>query len=162
MPRVASGEVIAHAGAMIRAATRHDFAEWRRMRAALWPECPSDMHDVEMAEQVSSGEFAVFVHQRTSGKLGGFVELSIRNRVDGTMSPRVGYVEGWYVDPDLRGKGVGRALIARAEAWAREMGFAELASDAELDNDASIRAHKALGFRQTFRLVHFVKSLEKS
>jgi aminoglycoside 6'-N-acetyltransferase I len=78
------------------------------------------------------------------------------------MSPRVGYVEGWYVDPDLRGKGVGRTLVSRAEIWAREMGFTELASDAELRNDGSIRAHHALGFHETFRLVHFVKPLGKT
>ena len=147
---------------LIRAATRDDFAEWRRMRAALWPDCPADMHDLEMAEQLSSTDFAVFVHPRSDGKLGGFIELSVRSRVDGTMSPRVGYVEGWYADPDLRGKGVGRALIHRAETWAREKGFTELASDAELQNDDSIRAHHALGFRETFRLVHFVKSLGKT
>ena len=73
--------------------------------------------------------------------------------------PALGNVEGWYVEPDLRGKGIGRALIARAEAWAKQMGFTELASDAELENEESIRAHGALGFRETFRLVHFVKSL---
>ena len=112
-----------------------------------------------MAEQISRSEFAVFVYEHSYGKLGGFIELSVRNRVDGTMSPRVGYVEGWYVDADVRGKGIGRALIARAEAWAKEMGFTELASDAELENEDSIRAHGALGFRETFRLVHFVKSL---
>ena len=39
------------------------------------------------------------------------------------------------------------------------MGFTELAIDAELENDACIRAHVALGFRESFRLVHFVKSL---
>lgn len=129
------------------------------MRAALWPDCPSEMHDVEMAEQISNDEFAVLVYERSSGRLGGFVELSVRKRVDGTMSPRVGYVEGWYVDPDLRGAGVGRALIAEAETWAKQMGFTELASDAGLGNEQSIRAHGALGFRETFRLVHFVKLL---
>jgi aminoglycoside 6'-N-acetyltransferase I len=144
---------------MIRAVTRDDFAEWRRMRATLWPDCPLEMHDLEMAGQISSSEFAVFVYEHSYGKPGGFIELSVRNRVDGTMSPRVGYVEGWYVDPDLRGKGIGGALIARAEAWAKEMGFTELASEAELENEESIRAHGALGFRETFRLVHFVKSL---
>lgn len=118
------------------------------------------MHEVEMAEQFSSDEFAVFVYERGHGRLGGFVELSIRHRVDGTTSPRVGYVEAWHVDPDLRGKGIGRALIARAEAWAKQMGFTELASDAKIQNERSIRAHGALGFRETFRLVHFVKPLK--
>ena len=144
---------------MIRAVTRNDFDEWLRMRGTLWPDCPPDMHDLEMAEQIGSSEFAVFVHERGHGALGGFIELSVRHRVDGTMSPRVGYVEGWYVDSDLRGKGIGRALIGKAEMWARRMGFTELASDAELENEDSIRAHGALGFRETFRLVHFVKSL---
>ncbi len=144
---------------MIRAVTRDDLAEWRRMRGTLWPDCPPEMHDLEMAEQIGSSEFVVFVHERSHGKLGGFIEVSVRHRVDGTMSPRVGYVEGWYVDPDLRGKGVGRTLVAQAEAWAKQMGFTELASDAELENEDSIRAHGALGFRETFRLVHFVKSL---
>ena len=144
---------------MIRAVTRNDFVEWRRMRGTLWPDCPPEMHDLEMAEQIGSSEFAVFVHERGGDKLGGFIELSVRHRVDGTMSPRVGYVEGWFVDPDLRGQGIGRALITRGEAWAKQMDFTELASDAELENENSIRAHGALGFRETFRLVHFVKSL---
>ena len=101
---------------MIRPVTRSDFGEWRRMRAALWPDCSPGMHNLEMAEQISSEEFAVFVYERSEGKLGGFIELSIRDRVDGAMSPRVGYVEGWYVDADLRGQGVGRVLIDKAEA----------------------------------------------
>lgn len=128
------------------------------MRAALWPDCSAEMHRCEMTEISTSGA-AVFVVTRSGGGLGGFIELSIRDRVDGSLSPRVAYVEGWYVDPDLRGQGIGRALIAQAEAWARSNNFAELASDAELDNESSIRAHAALGFRETFRLVHFLKPL---
>ena len=150
---------MAHSYAMIRSVTRDDFAEWRRMRGVLWPDCLPEMHDLEMAEQIGNDEFSVFVHERGHGKLGGFIELSVRQRVDGTMSPRVVYVEGWYVDADLRGQGIGRALVARAEAWAKQLGFTELASDAELENGDSIHAHGALGFRETFRLVHFVKSL---
>jgi aminoglycoside 6'-N-acetyltransferase I len=75
------------------------------------------------------------------------------------LSSRVAYVEGWFVEEDLRGKGAGRSLIANAEEWARENGFEEIASDAEIENEGSIRAHAALGFRETFRLVHFVKRL---
>ena len=128
------------------------------MRAALWPDCPAEMHDLEMREQTEGSHPLVFVFARSNG-LGGFIEVSVRDRVDGSSSPRVGYVEGWYVDPDLRGQGIGRQLIRQAEDWARSHGLTELASDAEFLNDDSIRAHHALGFRETFRLVHFVKSL---
>jgi aminoglycoside 6'-N-acetyltransferase I len=143
---------------VIRPLQEGDHPEWLRMRAALWPECSAEMHRCEMAEIPASGG-ATFVVARVGGGLGGFIELSIRDRVDGSLSPRVAYLEGWYVDPDLRGQGLGRALIAQAEAWARSNRLAELASDAELDHESSIRAHAALGFRETFRLVHFLKPL---
>jgi aminoglycoside 6'-N-acetyltransferase I len=132
-------------------------AEWLRMRRALWPDCSEEMHELEMAERHSGCDATVFVFKRANGGLGGFVEMSIRDRVDGSMSERVGYVEGWFVDADLRGSGIGRQLIAAAERWAVERGLTELASDAELENEASIRAHEALGFHVTFRLVHFLK-----
>ena len=147
---------------MISHANESDFSEWLRMRRALWPDCAEEMHAFEMKAQVSAGdgdEGVTFVFKRPEGGLGGFVEVAIRDRVDGSMSGRVGYIEGWYVDADLRGQGVGAQLIARAEEWARSQGLTEIASDAEIENTGSIQAHHALGFRETFRLVHFLKPL---
>ena len=129
------------------------------MRKALWPNCSDEMHSIEMKEQSGSPDATVFVIDRGNGKLGGFVEVSIRDRVDGSTSGRVGYLEGWYVDPDLRGQGFGKELVAAAERWSANKGMTEIASDAELDNAESIKAHKALGFKETFRLVHFLKKI---
>jgi aminoglycoside 6'-N-acetyltransferase I len=146
----------------IRQISASDHAEWLRMRRALWPDCSEAMHALEMNEYAQRTETnAVFVFEREGGTLGGFIELSIRDRVDGSYSERVGYVEGWYVDPDLRGRGVGRQLIAQAEQWTIGCGLTELASDAEIENEQSIRAHRSLGFRETFRLVHFLKQLKR-
>src|SRR6185437_2230608 len=78
---------------------------------------------------------------------------------DGCSSAPVPYVEGWYVREDLRRTGVGRALIAAVERWARSAGFTEIGSDAQLDNTVSLRAHRRLGFRPTERLQFFCKSL---
>lgn len=128
------------------------------MRTALWPDCTEEMHRLEMAA-LRGGKGMTFVYRRANGRLGGFIELSVRKRVDGSMEPRVGYVEGWYVDEDLRGQGLGRELMAKAEEWAREKGLRELASDAEIENEGSIEAHRQLGFSETFRLVHFLKKL---
>ena len=146
----------------IRPVNNSDDAEWSRMRHALWPDCSEQMHALEIREYARRGEpsSAVFVFEREEGHgLGAFIELSIRDRVDGSYSERVGYVEGWYVDPDLRGHGIGRQLIEKAEQWTVSCGLTELASDVELENEGSISAHHALGFRETFRLVHFIKRL---
>jgi aminoglycoside 6'-N-acetyltransferase I len=140
----------------IRPVQPDDHAAWLQMRRALWPDCADEMHALEMDEQQGEAA-AVLVVDTGSPILGGFVELSVRDRVDGALSERVGYVEGWYVAPELRGQGVGRRLIEAAERWTVAQGLTELASDVELDNEGSLRAHEALGFAETFRVVQFLK-----
>jgi aminoglycoside 6'-N-acetyltransferase I len=46
-----------------------------------------------------------------------------------------------------------------AERWARDRGYADLASDALLENSLSHAAHEALGFDIVERIVVFRKSL---
>lgn len=139
-----------------------DHAEWLRLRRDLWPAVSAAMHRVEMREQSARRrDRAVLVLAAGAGRLAGFVELSVRPRVDGSLSPQVGFVEGWYVEPAFRGRGWGRRLVAAAEAWTAARGLTELASDAELANTGSIAAHRALGFRETFRLVHFLKKVRR-
>ena len=62
----------------------------------------------------------------------------------------------------MRRSGVGRALVAAAEVWASAHGFREMASDALLDNDASHRAHRAIGFSEVERHVVFRRELAPS
>lgn len=79
--------------------------------------------------------------------------------VNGCDGSPVGFVEGLYVDPGHRRRGVAIALIAAVERWAGGRGLAELASDAEIDNRASHALHRAAGFAETERVVYFSKSL---
>jgi len=90
----------------------------------------------------------------------GFIELAVRSFSDGCESMPVPHVEGWYVEPFARGRGIGRALMQAAEDWARDRGFTELASDTEPWNERSIAAHARCGFRETERLVKFCKTLD--
>ena len=90
----------------------------------------------------------------------GFAEVLIRSdHVEGTRKSPVPYLEGWYVEPGFRGKGVGKALIKTAEELSLEKDVKEIASDAEVENQSSIEIHKRIGFREVGRSVHFVKSL---
>jgi aminoglycoside 6'-N-acetyltransferase I len=153
---------------LVRKAEPQDREEWLRMRAALWPDCSPDRHLAEIAAFSVAGPRkdppgrvpeAAFVAVRSDGGLGGLLEASIRPLADGCDTRPVGYIEGWYVDPDLRRRGIGRRLAQAAEDWARSHGCQEMASDCTLDNDLSLRAHLALGYEETERLVHFRKAL---
>jgi len=143
----------------IRCATEADKSEWLRMRQALWPDHSAEVFILQSEEILSDTMQPVFVVERPDGKLGGFLEAGTRKYADGCDTSPVGYIEGWYVDEDLRGQGIGRALMKAAEEWARSQGLIEMASDTWLENEVSIQAHKKLGYEEMERLVHFAKKL---
>jgi aminoglycoside 6'-N-acetyltransferase I len=146
----------------VRRVNSADDAEWLRMRDALWPGLAATHHRREMVGYLGDEvTHAVFVLDRGEGRLGGFLEASTRAAADGCETSPVGYIEGWYIDPDLRQSGWGGALMAAAEDWARACGYAEMASDCVIENVVSFRAHTALGYRETERLVHFRKPLTR-
>ena len=101
----------------------------------------------------------VFVWEDTSGSLAGFASASIRPWVEGSTIEPCPHVEGWYVKPELRQQGIGKALIEAVEDWSRQQGFAELTSDVEISNYDSLNAHAALGFEPTSKIQYFKKKL---
>ena len=144
----------------VRAVKRSDEAEWVRMRWALYGDAET-VHADEV-RRFFGGDLpalhAVLVAD-ADGRVVGFVELSIRPCAEGCHSTNVGYLEGWYVEPAARRHGVGRALVAAGEDWARSQGCTEFASDADLQNEQSARAHAACGFVEVGRLRCFRKPL---
>jgi aminoglycoside 6'-N-acetyltransferase I len=138
-----------------------DLGAWCRMRRALWPDAaPRDLRREAEAYFERAGPLqAVFVAETPSGEASGILELSLRSVAEGCRTTPVPYVEGWYVVPEVRRRGVGRALMAAAEQWARDRGHSEIASDALIDNLVGERAHLALGFAEVERAIHFRKDL---
>ena len=147
----------------VRAVSLNDMQAWLEMRSLLWPDESPEGHRLS-AERFFGGDrrepAEVLIASDAGGVAVGFAELSIRNIVDGCSTDRVGYLEGWYVAPHARRRGVGRALIAAAEQWARDAGCSEFGSDSAIDNDASLAAHRALGFEETGRACTFRKDLQ--
>lgn len=101
----------------------------------------------------------VFVIEYTAQQLVGYIEVNIRNFVQGSQASAVPYIEAWYVEPEWRQQGLGKALLRHAEEWAKAQGYQELASNSLIQNHSSIDAHKALGFNEVERIVCFIKKL---
>lgn len=59
---------------------------------------------------------------------------------------RHGFLAELYVTPEVRGKGLGRALIAGCEAWARERGHRLLTVGVLAKNPSAIRAYEGAGY----------------
>lgn len=151
----------------VRPAIPADRGEWLRMRCIFWPEVLSATHAKEISEYLASSGWdalRAFVAERPSGRQGtsglcGFLEASIRPYAEDCTTRPVGYLEGWYVDADVRRRGIARALVQAAESWARKQGCREMASDTLLANELGQRAHLALGYEETSRVVHLRKWL---
>ena len=128
-----------------------DEAEVLAMMRELWPDSAISGFDDQY----------YFVFEDDDGRHGGFVSMSVRPWVDGADSAPCPHLEGWFVRPALRRKGIGKALVAAVEAWCRENGYNELSSDALLSNTVSLAAHARLGFVPTEQIQYFAKSLRE-
>ena len=143
---------------MIRTATEEDRPVWIELRKLVYTDCSDTYHHEDIGLWLRDEDKECFLAE-VDGEIVGFLEASLRNVVDGCLTSPVGYMEGICVFPEYRGRGISKALIAAAEDWMVGKGCSEMGSDADLDNEAAIEFHKAIGYEETFRIVQFKKQL---
>jgi len=132
---------------------------WLALRSALWPETSEAEHLSGMADATARRHY-VRLAMTLDGSALGFVEASKRiDYVNGTNSSPVAFLEGLYVAPDARRHGVARALVESVVKWALDEGCTELASDALIENHLAHGVHRAMGFKETERVVYFLRPL---
>ena len=141
-----------------------DHPGWLSLRQSLWPHGATEEHLAEMARFLAEpGRFVQFIACAEPAGPVGLVEASIRNdHVNGTETSPVAFLEGLYVSPDHRRRGLARRLVAAVAEWAQSRGCREFASDAALDNRLSHAVHMSLGFVETERVVYFRKVLDRT
>lgn len=140
-------------------ATHLDIAEVVVLALRLWPHHTQAELTDEFKELLEAGKTVVFLASSERWQV-AFAQCSIRtDYVEGTEGSPVGYLEGIYVSPECRRRGVAKALIRACEAWAQERGCRQLASDCELDNDVSLVFHVGSGFKEANRVICFVKDI---
>ncbi|MCW7550272.1 GNAT family N-acetyltransferase [Photorhabdus sp. APURE] len=139
----------------------HNFDEWLYLRSSLWPTASKEEHCEEMTSILHSGNQIAFMIQSDLGDFCGFAEASLRfEYVNGCNSSPVAYLEGIYISPEFRRKGLATRLIAHIKNWAKDHGCTEMASDADINNEESLALHLSLGFVETERVVFFKKLIE--
>ncbi len=130
--------------------------EWATLCAELWPD-----HTVEsmLAEKAGGGYEDEFLYWLESEPV-ALLSLALRyDYVEGAESSPVGYIEGIYVKPQHRHKGIARELVEYAKEWSVKKGCAELASDCELHNEMSRKFHHHVGFQEANTIVCFMMKL---
>lgn len=145
----------------IRPVTPADLNTWAEMRFALWPDSLEE-HATELRRYFNGEQFDIdfaFVVETPEERLAGFIEVNLRDYAEGSTQSPIPYLEAWYVKPEYQHQGYGQSLLQFFEQWAKNKGFKEIASDTTPDNVRSIELHKQYGFKETERVVCFVKSV---
>lgn len=134
---------------------------WLALRAEFIPEVEaSEQRTFLQAFARDSFAFRAFVAQDARDGLLGFAEVAVRTDfVNGCEHRPALFLEGIFVRPEHRGRGIARALCDAAGRWGLEQGCREFASDVYIDDHDSLAAHLGLGFEETERVVYFRKPL---
>lgn len=108
-------------------------------------------------ELLRSRADAVILVAEAEGRVVGMctVQLTVSTARGGLSAG----VEDVVVDADWRGRGIGRALLAAAEAWAHERGAVRIALLADETNLPALDFYDRLGFART-RLGWLAKPLD--
>lgn len=83
----------------------------------------------------------VFLVARDGGRAVGCGALRI-------LDPSTAEVKRMYVEPDLRGRGIGRAVLERLEEFARSRGVSRLVLETGVHQHAAIELYTKAGFAE--------------
>ena len=109
-------------------------------------------HSIEEAITDTQADSLVLVAEDAQGAQLGFIHL-IRSEDFFTHEPQ-GYIADLAVSDDVAGKGVGRILVERAEAWARALGYRILILDVFAMNTHARSFYQHLGYvEETLKLI---------
>ena len=118
---------------MIVPVSKENEKEWIKLCIALWPDTTAQ----DLMEERTTYKLSDFLYYIDNEAV-AFISLSIRHEyVPGTETSPVGYLEGVYVKPEFRKRGIAKELITYAKEWAFSQDCNEMASDVELHNEDS-------------------------
>ncbi|RMG93795.1 MAG: GNAT family N-acetyltransferase [Candidatus Dadabacteria bacterium] len=131
----------------IRAANATDVPELCRLLGQLFrleadfsPDPSRQAKGLERLLAADPSRAAVFVAE-AGGRVVGMVSLQVL--VSTAEGGEVGLLEDLIVDESLRGRGIGTALLAAAEGWARSRGLLRLQLLADRENGPALGFYRA-------------------
>jgi len=134
------------------------FSAYKKLVKELWNDI-TDETVKEITDEHLSGKEFIFLYERDN-EIIGFINTSIRNDyVPGSTVDGVAYIEGIYVCKAYRRNQVAIQLVDHVIRYFKQRGFTEIGSDSEIENEVSYFWHKAIGFKEVERCIHYIRKI---
>ena len=130
---------------LIRPAEPSDADALSALVSQLGYPAPSD--DIPARLRTLTSERAIALVAERDGAVVGFATAHVISTIHSPVP--VGWLTLLVVAERVRGGGVGRALVAQAEAWARSMGAAKLSVTSGAQRDDAHAFYERIGFART-------------
>jgi GNAT superfamily N-acetyltransferase len=140
----------------IRLARAADYARIAELAGQLGYPSTADEIARRLAGMSASGEHAVFVAQSVDGAIAGFLGAFVYRAVEADARVEI---SGLVVDERYRSQAVGRFLLERAEAWAREKGYEATSLRSNVIRERAHAFYERQGYEHTKTQKSFRKKL---
>lgn len=139
----------------VRAARIDDVDAVKRIAGQLGCPADSDATRERLVHLMNAADDDVFVATE-GGDVVGWIQVGVHVCLESTPFAEI---FGLVVDESQRGRGVGKALVGRAETWARDRGVGKLRVRSNVVREATHRFYEALGFTGSKRQTVFDKAV---
>ncbi len=139
----------------IRKARIEDAEAVNRLAGQLGYPADSNATRERLVHLMDAADDDVFVAIE-GGEVVGWIQVGVHICLESTPFAEI---FGLVVDESQRGRGVGKALVGRAETWARERGITKLRVRSNVIREATHRFYEALGFSGSKRQTVFDKNI---
>lgn len=93
----------------------------------------------------SEADHAMLVAELVGGRVAGWIHVHPVHTIESDSYAEIG---GLVVDQNCRRQGAGRALVAEAERWAREQGFARIRVRSNIVRPEAHEFYPGIGFER--------------
>ena len=139
--------------------SNENFEQLTELASALWPNTEKDLIKKDFVYTIGHLSHRVLLAKLDEEYI-GFIHMSIRSGfVEGANTTPVGYVEGIYVKPDFRRKGVAKELYHAGLKWLKSKKCTEIGADIDINNDLCPDFYTGMGFKEVNRIISYINNI---
>jgi GNAT superfamily N-acetyltransferase len=142
-------------GLVIREVTRTDLESLCRLSAELGYPASAEVMEQRVQALTQLADHSVYVASLRS-EVVGWIHVAIVHHLQAEARAEIG---GLVVGTEVRGNGIGRELLIRAEQWALQRGVRSVVVRSQIARDAAHRFYLREGYKQTKTSAVFTKTL---